>query len=49
MFYGCGGDAKLRIWVQVFGFPAVIYVCDQYREYVISRGFRLEDIVGDQN
>jgi hypothetical protein len=35
--------------VEVFGFPAVIYFCELHRDIITSRGFRLEDIVGDQN
>jgi hypothetical protein len=45
----CAQPAKRRMWVEVFGFLAVIYFCELHREIITSRGFRLEYIVGDQN
>jgi len=45
----CAQEATLRMGVEVFGFPAIIYFCETCREKAVSRGFRLEEVVGEQN
>jgi transcription elongation factor Elf1 len=45
----CGQESSRRIRVQIFGHEGVIDVCEQHQEIVAGRGFRLEDVIGEQN